>query len=294
MDAKITQAPHRVIQVQSGSSLWKRLRQAHFLNYLLLIAGAFVMILPFVWMVSTSFKPQSETISFPPRLLPINPTLDNYINVFQRLNIERLYLNTAFVAVTKTIINVYTSSLIGYIFGKFTFRGRDILFYTILATWIIPFEVYMIPLYVMMVKAGLGNSYWALILPEISSAYAIFLFRQFMFTIPNDLLDAGRIDGAGEWYIFHRLILPLSRPVVATLVAFYFMWNWNDFLWPLIVISSPEKYVLPVGLAVFVNDVGTQYGVTMAGATLAIVPVLIIFLLMQRHIIQGITLTGLK
>ncbi len=294
MDAKITQAPQRMVNVNTGNHIVRRLRQASVLNYVLLIAGAFVMVMPFVWMVSTSFKPQSETISFPPRLLPISPTLENYINVFQRLNIERLYWNTALITVTKTIINVYTSSLIGYIFGKFAFRGRDFLFYTILATWIIPFEVYMIPLYVMMVDFGLGNTYWALILPEISSAYAIFLFRQFMFTIPNDLLDAGRIDGAGEWYIFHRLILPLSRPIVATLVAFYFMWNWNDFLWPLIVISSPEKYVLPVGLAVFVSEVGTQYALTMAGATLAIVPVLVIFLLMQRYIIQGITLTGLK
>jgi multiple sugar transport system permease protein len=294
MDAKITQAPPRTITVRTGANVRKRLHWGYILNYLLLIAGACLMIIPFIWMVSTSFKPQAETISFPPRLLPENPTLDNYIETFQRLNMGRLFLNTAFVAITKTIINVYTSSLIGYIFGKFVFRGRDLLFYAILATWIIPFEVYMIPLYVMMVNFGLGDSYWALILPEISSAYAIFLFRQFMFTIPNDLIDAGRIDGAGEWYIFHRLILPLSRPIVATLVAFYFMWNWNDFLWPLIVITSSEKYVLPVGLAGFVSEHGTQYGLTMAGAALAIVPVLVIFLLMQRHIIEGITLTGLK
>src|SRR5687768_13227128 len=253
MDAKITQAPQRTIMVGAGSNIRNHLRRGYFLNYALLIAGALLMVIPFIWMVSTSFKPQSETISFPPRLLPENPTFDNYIDTFGRLNIGRLYLNTAFVAVTKTIINVYVSSLIGYVFGKFVFRGRDILFYAILATWIIPFEVYMIPLYVMMVNFGLGDTYWALILPEISSAYAIFMFRQFMFTIPNDLLDAGRIDGAGEWYIFHRLILPLARPVVATLVAFYFMWNWNDFLWPLIVITSSDKYVLPVGLALFVN-----------------------------------------
>jgi len=294
MDADITQAPQQTITVSTGNNIWKRLRRSNLSNYLLLIAGALVMVIPFIWMLSTSFKPQAETISFPPRLLPMHPTLDNYFETFQRLNMGRLYLNTAFIAVVKTIINVYTSSLIGYIFGKFVFRGRDLLFYIILATWIIPFEVYMIPLYVMMVNFGLGDTYWALILPEISSAYAVFLFRQFMFTIPNDLLDAGRIDGASEWYIFHRLILPLSRPVIATLVAFYFMWNWNDFLWPLIVISSTNKYVLPVGLAVFVAEHGTQYGLTMAGASLAIVPVVILFLLTQRHIVQGITLTGMK
>lgn len=275
-------------------SLLQRLARANVFNYTILLIGALAMLIPFVWMLSTSFKPQSETISFPPRLFPINPTLENYVDVVDRLNIWRLYWNTALVTVTKTAINIYTSTLIGYIFGKFHFRGRDMLFYAILGTWIIPFEVYMIPLYIMMVTFGLGNSYWALIIPEISSAYAVFLFRQFMFTIPNDLMDAARIDGAGEWYIFHRIILPLSRPVLATLIAFYFMWNWNDFLWPLIVLTSSEKYVLPLGLAVFVAEFGTQHGLVMAGASLAIIPVLIIFLFMQRYIIEGITLTGLK
>lgn len=135
----------------------------------------------------------------------------------------------------------------------------------------------MIPLYIMMVTFGLSNTYWALIIPEISSAYAIFLFRQFMFTIPNDLMDVARIDGAGEWYIFHRIIMPLSRPVLATIISSYFMRNWNDFLWPLIVITSSDKYVLPLGLAVFVAEFGTQHGLVMAGASLA--PILVIFLI---------------
>ncbi|MEZ4869695.1 MAG: carbohydrate ABC transporter permease [Caldilineaceae bacterium] len=286
-----TTAPSPALQ---KPTLVRRLGQSQFFNYGILLIGALAMLIPFVWMLSTSFKPQAETISFPPRLLPRNPTLANYLDVVTRLNIGRLYWNTALVTVTKTAINIYTSTLIGYIFGKFHFRGRDLLFYLILGTWIIPFEVYMIPLYIMMVNFGLGNSYWALIIPEISSAYAIFLFRQFMFTIPNDLMDAARIDGAGEWYIFHRIILPLARPVLATLIAFYFMWNWNDFLWPLIVLTSSEKYVLPLGLAVFVAEFGTQHGLIMAGASLAIIPVLMIFLLMQRYIIEGITLTGLK
>jgi multiple sugar transport system permease protein len=263
-------------------------------NYVILIVGAIVMLTPFIWMLSTSFKPQAETVTFPPQLLPRHPTLSHYQEVFDRLNIGRLYLNTAYVATVKTALNVYLSTLIGYVFGKFEFRGRNVLFYLILATWIIPFEVYMIPLYIMMVDFHLGNTYWALILPELSSAYAVFLFRQFMFTIPNDLLDAARIDGAGEWHIFHRIVLPLARPVVATLIAFYFMWNWNDFLWPLIVLTTSNKYVLSVGLAVFVSEFGTQYGLIMAGASLAIIPVLAVFVAMQRHIIQGIALTGFK
>jgi multiple sugar transport system permease protein len=268
--------------------------RATWLNYLLLSIGALAMVTPFIWMLSTSFKPQSETITFPPQLLPRRPTLENYREVFDRLNLARLYWNTTYVAVVKTVINVYTSTVIGYVFGKFQFRGRDLLFYLILGTWIIPFEVYMIPLYVMMVDMNLGNTYWALILPEISSAYAVFLFRQFMFTIPNDLIDAARIDGAGEWRIFHGIILPLARPVVATLVAFYFMWNWNDFLWPLIVLTTSDKYLLPLGLSMLVAEFGSQYGLLMAGASLAIVPVLAIFVAMQRYIIEGIALTGFK
>ncbi len=270
------------------------LLRSNLVNYILLTIGALVMVAPFIWMLSTSFKPQAETITFPPQLLPKRPTLENYTQVFERLNMVRLYMNTAYVAVVKTVVNVYTSTLIGYVFGKFNFRGRDVLFYLVLSTWIIPFEVYMIPLYVMMVNMNLGNTYWALIIPEISSAYAVFLFRQFMFTIPNDLLDAARIDGAGEWRIFHSIVLPLARPVVATLVAFFFMWNWNDFLWPLIVLTTSDKYLLPLGLSMMVAEFGTQYGMLMAGASLAIVPVLMVFVSVQRYIIEGIALTGFK
>jgi multiple sugar transport system permease protein len=283
-----------VPQTRARSARVSGLLRSNLVNYILLTVGALVMVAPFIWMLSTSFKPQAETITFPPRLLPKRPTVENYQEVFERLNMVRLYMNTAYVAVVKTVVNVYTSTLIGYVFGKFNFRGRDVLFYLVLSTWIIPFEVYMIPLYVMMVNMHLGNTYWALIIPEISSAYAVFLFRQFMFTIPNDLLDAARIDGAGEWRIFHSIVLPLARPVVATLVAFFFMWNWNDFLWPLIVLTTSDKYLLPLGLSMMVAEFGTQYGMLMAGASLAIVPVLMVFVSVQRYIIEGIALTGFK
>ena len=206
----------------------------------------------------------------------------------------RLYWNTTFVGVIKTLLNVYTSALLGYVFAKFRFKGRDILFYILLSTWIIPGEVYLIPLYVMTVDVGLANTFAALIVPEIYTVYAMFMFRQFMFSIPDELIDAARIDGAGEWYIFHRIIIPLSSAALATIVAFYFMWNWNDFLWPLVVISDSDKYLIAVGLATFVSEYASQYGVIMAGASLAIIPILIIFLAVQRFIIEGIVLTGLK
>ncbi len=264
------------------------------LNYLVLTVGAVTMLVPFLWMLSTAFKPQSEWITFPPQLLPLAPTLENFQKAIDRLDIYRLYFNTLFIAITKSFVNLYVSCLAGYIFGKFSFRGRDTLFYLILATWIIPFEVYMIPLYLMIVQQGMADSWWALIIPEISSAYAIFMFRQFMFTIPNELIDAGRIDGASEWYIWHRLIIPLSRPVLATLAVFYFMWNYNDFLWPLIVLTSPKKYVLSIGLADFLGENGSFHGLIMAGATMASIPIMIVFLFLQRYITQGIVLTGMK
>ncbi len=277
-----------------GATDFQRLRRGLLINYLVLGAGAILMVVPFIWMISTSFKPQAETVSFPPRLFPINPTISNYIDVFDRANMGRLYWNTTFVSVIKTIFNIYTSALLGYIFGKFVFRGRDIIFYILLSTWIIPFEVYLIPLYLMTVQVGWADTYTALIVPEIFTIYAMFMFRQFMYTIPTELVDAARIDGAGEWYIFHRIIIPLSRAALFTLIAFYFMWNWNDFLWPLVVISSHDKYVITVGLATFVGEFWNQYGVIMAGASLAIVPILALFIAVQRFIIEGVVLTGLK
>jgi multiple sugar transport system permease protein len=227
-------------------------------------------------------------------LIPRRFTVENYTNASARLDMVRLYWNTGYVSVLKTLIMIYTASLLGYIFGKFRFAAQEFIFYLILFTMIIPFEVYVIPLYQMMVTAQLGDTHLALIVPHMFSAYAIFLFRQFMFTIPNELIDAARIDSAGEWYIFHRIILPLCRPVLATTISFYFMWNWNDFLWPLIVITSEEKMMLPVALSSFVTQHGTDYGLVMAGATLAVLPVLIVFIFLQRYVVQGIALTGLK
>jgi multiple sugar transport system permease protein len=284
-----------------AATLFTSLRAGHrwvqrvrLLNYLILGFGSLLMVGPFVWMLSTSFKNPGETVAYPPTLWPTQATWTNYATVLNQLNIGQLYWNTAQVAIAKTVLMVYTGALLGYIFAKFSFRGRSIIFYAILSTLIIPFEVYMIPLYVMMVRAKLGNTYIALIVPSMFSAYAIFLFRQFMFSIPGDLIDAARADGAGEFYIFHRIILPLSKSILATMTSFYFMWEWNDFLWPLIVISDPNKYLLPVGLATLVGDHNTEFGVIMAGSSLAIIPVLLVFIVMQRHIIRGITLTGLK
>jgi ABC-type glycerol-3-phosphate transport system permease component len=278
----------------SNAFAFRTLKKLHLFNYIIVGLVAATMVLPFLWMVLTSFKMRGEILSFPPSFFPKVWTIENYIDAASRLNVLRIYWNTLSVAVTKTFIQIYLSALLGFVFGKYDFKYKEIIFYFILATMILPFEVYMIPLYRMMVAAKWGDSYLALIVPMMFSAYATFLMRQFMFTIPNDLLDAARMDGAGEWFIFHRLVVPLCKPVLATLVSFYFMWNWNDFLWPLIVISNKEKMMLPVALSGFVAEHGTDYGLIMAGAVMATLPVVVVFVIFQRYVVQGISLTGLK
>ncbi len=264
------------------------------LNYVLLTVGAILFVMPFIWMISTSFKPRSETISIPPRILPENWTLDNYRETLRRLPIVRLYMNTFYVAITRTIIGVYTSTLLGYIFAKFRFWGRDTIFLFLLGTMIIPFSVYMVSLYVMWVKLGLADRMLGLIIGGFFNVYGIFLSRQFMHNVPTELIEAARIDGAGELKIFHSIVMRLSVPVMATLAAFEFMGQMNAFLWPLIVISTEKKYTLALGLATFTRNMGTDYGITMAGAVFTTIPMLIIFIAMQRQIIQGISFSGIK
>lgn len=263
-------------------------------SYTILTLASVMMLLPFYWMIVTSIKIPSEVITFPPTWIPSTVTLSHYVRVFRDLSVGVLYRNSAVVSITKTILVVFTSALTGYVFGKFNFKGRDLIFSAIIATMIIPLQVYLIPLYLMMVDFQWHNTYTGLIIPYFFSAYAMFLMRQFMHNIPTELIEAARIDGAGELHIFIRLVLPLSQAVLATLVIFYFMWNWNDFLWPLVVLNSSDKYTLPIGLTVFNSEYGNDYGATMAAASIAVVPVMIVFFIFQRNIVEGVALTGLK
>lgn len=269
-------------------------RVMHAIAYVLLALGSIMMLLPFYWMIITSVKIPSEVVTFPPTWVPSVVTFDHYVRVFRDLAVGILYRNSAVVAITKTLIMVFTSALTGYVFAKFNFKGRDLIFSAIIATMIIPLQVYMIPLYLMVVDFQWHNTYTGLIVPYVFSAYAMFLVRQFMHNIPSELIEAARIDGAGELRIFLRIVMPLSQAVLATLVIFYFMWNWNDFLWPLVVLNSPNKYTLPIGLTVFNSEYGTDYGATMAAASIAVIPVMIVFFVFQRHIVEGVALTGLK
>jgi len=264
------------------------------LLWLLLAIGAIPMLLPFYWMVVTAFKPAEEILRLPVTWWPANPTLKHWIDAFRVANFGRYFLNSVFVSVTITAANLLTSAMAGYLFAKFQFRGRDLLFVFVLSGIMIPFYVPLIPLYGLMVKLNWDNTYWAVIIPSLYSPLGIFLMRQFIHSIPNELIDAARVDGANEFAIFFRVILPLCTPALAALGIFALTLNWNDFLWPFLALDSPSLWTLPVGLARLRGRFGTDYGLVMAAATITVLPLLLFFFAAQKRFIEGITLTGTK
>jgi multiple sugar transport system permease protein len=264
------------------------------LSYVILGLGAVIMVFPFVWMVLSAFKQPDEIIHYPPIFLPAKPNLDMLTRVWTEINFKRYFFNSLLTAVTATIAILFTSALVGYVLAKYEFRGRNLIFILVLATMMIPWPVLLIPQYLIAVKLKLLNTYWALILPALYSSFGIFMMRQYMHSIPNELLDAARIDGASEPHIFLRLVLPLTTPVLAALAIFHFMWHWDSLVWPLVVINSKDMYTLPLGLATFTNQYWTDYAAVNAGATVSVIPVLIIYIILQRQFIEGIALTGMK
>jgi multiple sugar transport system permease protein len=264
------------------------------IEILFLSLGSIIMLFPFIWMISTSFKIPSQIISYPPTLIPRPPTLEYYTQIFTKLNFGRFFLNSGYISAIVTTTALLTSSFVGYVFAKYNFFGKEFIFIMILSTMMIPFAVTMIPLYLIISKLGWVNSHLALIIPGLYSTFGIFLMRQFMTTIPNELREAAIVDGCNEFRTFWSIILPQCKPALAALGIFTFMWNWDSFLWPLIVLTSEEKFTLPVGLAMFSQQWWTNYGLVMAGATVTVIPILIVFFIFQRQFIQGIVLTGLK
>ncbi len=264
--------------------------------YLFLTVGCLVTLLPFVWMILGSFKTSGEIIRIPPSFWPENPTFDNYRTILSdpKLPLARFYANSLFVSISVVALVLFTSSLAGFIFAKYEFFGKNILFGFILATLMIPFQVLMIPSYLILVRLGLIDSLWGLVIPGATSAFGIFLMKQFIQGLPNELLDAARIDGSSEWGIYWRIIVPQVGPALATLGILTFMGTWNSYLWPLIVITSHEKRTLPIVLTWFNSMHGTRYDLTMAASVLIVVPILIVYALLQRWIVQGFTLSGLK
>lgn len=270
-------------------SLWTAL------SYLLLSVGTVFMIVPFLWMILTSLKPPTELVEF--AFLPQNPTLNNYFLVLQTSDFGRWYLNSLLVAIFSTFCVAIFDSLVGYTLNKFDFPGKNIIFLGILATLMVPTEMLIIPWYTMSVqlKWHIGlMQYWGIAFPGIITATGIFLMRQFFDGVPNELLDAARIDGMHEPGIWWRIAMPLVKPAIAALCIFNFIGNWNAYLWPLIIASSREFYTLPVGLNFFQGEAISEWEKIMTGASLSTIPLMFVFLIFQRQIIKGIALTGLK
>lgn len=265
------------------------------LSYLLLTIGAVIMVVPFLWMLLTSIKPPPELVGF--TFMPENPTLGNYLKVLTTSSFPRWYLNSLIIACFSTFCVAIFDSLVGYTLNKFEFPGKNLIFIGILATLMIPTEMLIIPWYTMSVSLnwhqGLAQ-YWGLAFPGIITATGIFLMRQFFDGVPNDLLAAARIDGMNEPGIWWRIAMPLVKPAIAALCIFNFIGNWNAYLWPLIIASSREFYTLPVGLNFFQGEASSDWELIMTGASLATIPLILVFMLFQRQIIKGIALTGLK
>ena len=258
----------------------------------LLVLGGIVMVMPFVFMISTSLK-YSDAI-YDLRLIPLEPTLDNYFELFRDSLFTTWFLNSFVIATVTTISVIFFDSLIGYVLCKYKFKGRYIVFIAILSTLMIPTEMLVIPWYVMSLTFGWLDTYWGIMFPGIMTGFGVFLMKQFFESVPDDLLDAARIDGLSEFRIWWEIALPLVMPAVSALAIFTFLGNWTAFLWPLIVTSDADLYTVPVGLASFAGEFRTDWEMIMTGASVATIPTLIVFILFQRYIIRGVMLSGLK
>ena len=270
----------------------RRFRPGRLLIYLALAVGGVVMAFPFVWMLLSSFKSLRELFRF--NFLPQVWTLANYQEVILNTQFPRWFLNSMVVAGISTVSVLFFCSLVGYTLTKLRFPGRNVIFLVILSTLMIPTEMLVIPWFVMATEYNWVNTFWGIAFPGLIPAFGVFLMRQFFQSLPRDLFDAGRVDGVSEFGLYWRVGLPLVGPGLAALGIFNFVGNWNAFLWPLIVAKSPSMYTIPVGVALFSGEAGTAWNLIMASAALAVIPVLIVFFIFQRQIIEGVVLTGVK
>ena len=259
-----------------------------------LVAFGGLSLAPLLWMVSASFMATGEASSFPPAIVPHHPTLVHYADLFGRLALGRYALNSALVALVTTFGALGINTAAGYAFAKLRFRGRDATFRALAAGLAIPVQVAMLPLFLLVKALGLVNTYGGVIIPGLSSIFGIFLVRQYALAIPDDLLDAARIDGASEGRVFWSVVLPTIRPVLATLGLWTFLATWNDFMWPLIVLSDDRRYTLPVALAGLVGEHAQDVELMMAGAVITVLPVFVLFLMLQRFFVEGVTEGSVK
>jgi len=264
------------------------------LLHLALVLGALMALLPVVWMLAASFMPIGEATTLPPKFVPSDPTLEHYRAVFTRLDMGRYLLNSILVAFAVTGTSLIINAMAGYAFAKLRFRGRDVTFRVLAAGLMLPVQVVMLPLFLIFKQIGLINTYWGVIIPSMASIFAIFLIRQYATAIPDDLLDAARIDGASEARIFRAVVLPVITPILATLAIWTFLTTWNDFMWPLIVLSDERRYTLPVALANLLGEHVQDVELMMAGSVLTVMPVLVVFLFLQRYYVRGIMAGSVK
>ena len=264
--------------------------------YALLILGLSATLMPFIWMILSSFKTSTEILRTPPTFWPENPTLNNYLTILTdpKLPLARFYGNSLFVAVANVSSTLFTSSLLGFLFAKYQFRGKRILFGWFLLTMMIPGQITMIPGYLILAKVGLLNSLWGLVVFSALDAFGIFMLRQFIETLPNELLDAARIDGASEWQVYWRIVLPQLGPPLATLGILAFMQNWNAYLWPMVVLTKIDRRTLPIILTWYNSQHSTQPNITMAATVMIVIPILVVYFIFQRWIVRGFATSGIK
>jgi multiple sugar transport system permease protein len=264
--------------------------------YLVLIGGLTFTLLPFIYILLASFKTNAELMRVPPTFIPENPTLGNYITVLsdREISLPRIFYNSGIVAVSRTALTLLISSFAGYIFARYRFLGKNLFFGLILAQLMIPFQVVIIPIYLLTVKMGLIDTLWALVIPMLIDAYGIFVAKQFIENLPGELMEAARIDGASEFGIYWRVVLPQLGPPLASLGIVTFMNSWNDYLWPLIVITSPEKRTIPLLLVWYSTQHGANQGLVLAASVITLIPIFVVYFLAQRWIVEQATQSAFK
>jgi multiple sugar transport system permease protein len=271
-----------------------KVKLSRILLYAVLIIITVVMFVPFVWMLSASLKLDKDVFLFPIKWIPANPRWQNYIDIWKKIPLLTFVLNTAKLTVVVTILQILTSSFAAYAFAKLDFKYRNTLFLAYIATIAVPWQVYMVPQFMMLRSFGMNDSHIAIICLQAFSAFGVFMMRQFYQNIPDELCEAARIDGMSEYKIYSKIMLPLSKPAISTLIIFTFVNTWNDFLGPMIYLKTESKKTIQIGLRMFISQYSSEYGLIMAASVLSLIPVLIIFLVLQKYFVEGIASTGIK
>ena len=271
----------------------KRVKLSLILMVVFIIIIGFITLIPLLWMIVTSFKTESEASALIPTLLPTSTTLDNYIDLFKQLRFEK-YIISSVIVVLLSFMGILVNSFAGFAFEKYEFKGKEVLFYIVLTTMMIPAQVTMIPVYLMLNRVGLTNNYLGIVIPGLANGYLIFMYRSFMSTVPNEIMEAARIDGTSEFQVFYKIALPVIKPALSIQIVLTFISGWNSFLWPLILSNDERYYTLSVALNIMKNHYIGYFGLQMAGAAIMLLPVIIVFAFFQKNIIDGSVTSGIK